>query len=283
MTENNKKKDLDLISLMHEAVLTGSVEQVKNVMKLGGKLKKHPFSKYASPIITACENGHIDLVKFIIKDQQQKNNIKNFSLTETQYDDNGYLPIHIVCKNGNIEILKYLIKHNDKMIDMHSKRDKNETPLLISIQHNRTECVEILIRHKANVNINNILNKASEIGNEIIIKYLLENGCKYDEVDECGDVALVKASRQGYASCVRMIIDYDMDEDHRIMAMFECIENGHVDVLNEILSNQINPDVIGRKRQFKGNTGLCLACEKGLLECVNALLYHGAQVNYNCI
>ena len=91
----------------------------------------------ATPLYIASENGHLEIVKLLIKSKAQIN----------QNCVNGWAPIHIAAAKGHFEVVKYLVE-NGARIDV--ENENGETPLFLAIKYQRQTIVDYLTERAEN-------------------------------------------------------------------------------------------------------------------------------------
>ena len=64
-------------------------------------------------------------------------------------DIGGSTPIHLAVENNRADLLESMLSKNAQIIDSVRK----EHPLVLAIQKQATKCVELLIEHRASVNV----------------------------------------------------------------------------------------------------------------------------------
>lgn len=170
-----------------------------------------PYSSIPELLDIACENGYIEIIKFLFD--------KNVSVDTTQLyssllnrtcdtgrvkvmevllehgasvnipDRYGHMPLYTACSNGYIKIVKLLLLY-DPIIDITKPdqydksvlhADQYTTPLYIASEKGYFEIVKLLLEHKAKVNFPNLqhdtaLHLACEGGHIEVVKLLLSYG-----------------------------------------------------------------------------------------------------------
>ena len=124
-----------------------------------------------SPIDIAFQNGHLDIMKYLIEQGADVNSTDN--------DGMSLISKAIVKKSkDSVDLVEYLIEKGAKI-----NRQSNDgwTPLHEAVQVGNKDMVQTLIDHDAFVNAADIngwtpLHEASNKGNLEIFKLLVENG-----------------------------------------------------------------------------------------------------------
>ena len=95
-----------------EAVLSNDINITKFIWSLGG-VDIH--SGNDNPIFSACENGNLEMVKYLL------------SLAE--FDLHGFSIFKTACKSGNLELVEYLVDYNSKNNGIPFKINRMNTDL----------------------------------------------------------------------------------------------------------------------------------------------------------
>ena len=94
-----------------------------------------------TPLHHAANNGHLDIVKELLKEPGTPRNIP---------DNNGFTPLHLACKYGHMEVVKYLvIAYPDVGADVNAQTVAGNTPLHLACYNKNIDAVVFLIDHKA--------------------------------------------------------------------------------------------------------------------------------------
>lgn len=218
------------------AVSSGHLDVVKYLFENGAKLDD-------SLLITASENGYLELVKYISKisnfnysfDNPIYNASREGHLEVVKYlyenDVKGDLEraIQVACKNGHLEIVKYLYQKGVVLKDLSSWFLQVENLELIKflLKVNKKETLDLIEEATINGFINtvkylynngailtlNLLRLASEYGHLDIIKYLHDNKLDFTSNKKC----IYLASRHAHLDLVKYFIQYGIDIDNEYM------------------------------------------------------------------
>ena len=128
-----------------------------------------------TPIYVACQNGHIEVVKYLVEHGANINKGNN---------NNNATPLDIACEKGHEKVVKYLVEHgayihegdnNDKSLFItNQNRQNNIEKYLIGIEtsKNKKEKNNIRIKQKGEVKIKDKENKIFKGKEEIKVKLL---------------------------------------------------------------------------------------------------------------
>ena len=95
----------------------------------------------------ACNNNHIDIIKFLVENKSDLNLANDFNSN----------PLHLACENKSVvslDIVKYLVENK---VELNSKNDDNYTPLHSACENTKIsiEIVKFLIKNKSDLNLKN--------------------------------------------------------------------------------------------------------------------------------
>jgi ankyrin repeat protein len=229
-----QKKFVDLCS----ACGNGSLNTVKNLIEKNKSLVNIPNKtsstyKRMYPIHFACLKGHIEIVKLLLDNGA---NINQISIAENVKYVHGYinyLPIHYAYISKNYELVKFLI---NKGANIYSN-----IPLLhFSCKSNNLDMIKLLISdYKININCVNedkksCLHIACEKNNIAMVKILVENNidvnlhdndnlqalqyaCKYNNLDIVKYLVENGANIYNYPNKIFCVYDYSYDEYNNAM------------------------------------------------------------------
>ncbi len=160
-----------------EAARQGDKLQIKRFIKKDGRkgcinFETDAFGQTALHI--ASEEGHLDLVAFLIDKCNAKVNVT---------DNSGWTPLFCACKWGRLKICEFLlqrgadanIKSNDKAIALH-----------------------YFVRHDFGTENNVLVTK--------VLKMLMDNGAELNKQNMNGETALHIAAFMGSRMCVEFLL-----------------------------------------------------------------------------
>ena len=110
---------LSLTALLIQACASGDVAAVVNlVTERHAPLSERDEESGLTPLVAACEAGHIEVVKYLIERE---------SVDPEQAARDGTTPLHAAARGGHMEVIKYLI--DEKKVNSDCKDEKGSTPL----------------------------------------------------------------------------------------------------------------------------------------------------------
>ncbi|XP_065064724.1 ankycorbin-like [Rhopilema esculentum] len=164
------KKDNVGRTALHYGCLAGSVQVVQLILDRKGKIIADNLGQ--SPVFMAIGNGHLEIVKIFY----------GIKFDFNKADNNGTTPLHLAIFKKNVTIVEFLVKQVNVNVDasdmqlttpLHQAiradipmvvlllvekgakteiRDKiGKTPLMMACVKGQEQCVEILLKNKANI------------------------------------------------------------------------------------------------------------------------------------
>jgi ankyrin repeat protein len=139
-----------------------------------------------NPLSVACENGHFEIVKFLVKNGADIHMQYNYAFVYS-------------CKNGHLEIVKFLFKNG---ADIHVPF---ESSLIKACGNGKIEIVKFLLEKGAYIDFydNEPLIKSCEKGHIDIVKLLLDNGV---DLHTDNDKPLITSSYHGHINIVKFLL-----------------------------------------------------------------------------
>ena len=130
------------------------------------------------------------------------------SLTETNLAGNS--PVHTATLNGHVDILQEMIENEKIELDRVNHRGESALHLGAAATHS-TECLQLLIREGANVNLKAAdgrtpIMMASIHGRVSRTKILISAGADLEATDKYGRTALHVASFYGHEQLIALIL-----------------------------------------------------------------------------
>lgn len=172
-------KAMEYRSVVYNAARDGKLNRLK--IFLDHKSKEeigklvHAKTNGATPLIMACRNGHIDVVKYIV--EQCTAEIEQVgSVTFDGETIEGAPPLWCAAAAGHLEIVQYLIS---KGAGVNKTTFTNSTPLRAACFDGHYEIVKHLVNNEADIEIANrhghtCLMISCYKGHKEIAQYLLE-------------------------------------------------------------------------------------------------------------
>ena len=219
---------------------TGDTSLLKEVLFVDsvGKLDINvPIGRYgATTLYAASSNGHAEVVSMLLAKQ---------GVDVNQAQNQGVTPLLIASQKGHAEVVKLLLAAPG--VDVNKTDDDDWTPLYIASQTGHSEVVSMLLAMPG-IDVN-----------------------KATPSDK--NTPLLVACKKGHLSVVKKllaradILPNEADNNGKTPLIFACMANNG-DIVHEL----INDSRVDPNKGMRGWPPLTMACEKGLLKTVKAML-----------
>ncbi|XP_050336181.1 transient receptor potential channel pyrexia isoform X2 [Bactrocera neohumeralis] len=197
-------------------------------------------------------------------------------------DLRGRTPLHFACCRGNAHIAKVLL---DRGADPNRFDGKKEvTPLHCAASAKSVECILLLLKRKAHINIGiekrSALHFAIDRNAVECVETLLKYGADPNTPQVYTETPLHTACALGFSKCVELLLNHGADVrsqfgEGKLTALHLAAENDYVECVRLLLEHGAEVDC----RNASHQTPLHLACLSQSIETVDLLIKHGANVN----
>ncbi|KAM5513725.1 hypothetical protein FOXYSP1_04692 [Fusarium oxysporum f. sp. phaseoli] len=237
-------------NVVHYACIHGQAELLRFILRNApDNFATDHYYRLGSPLIVASHYGNVDMAKVLF----EHGAVSSLFITDTL----GNLPLHYAASYGHAELLELFLEHG------------GERTLSVS--------------NSAGITALHLACGARE--RDRIISLLLRPGVEQSLLtgDEEGDTPLYVASAAGYASYVKLILQYSEPEHQRLLEMrnrnletplFVASYNGHTEVVKTLLEHGAETTL--HVLNSHNISPLWAASFNGSSEIVKELLYHGA-------
>jgi hypothetical protein len=116
------------------AIFRGDLEQVRGLIEVNADLVHSKDADGESALHHAVEEGHKDVVEFLLAKGADVNAKAN----------NGTTPLHVAAVGGNKEVAELLLANR---AEVNTKNDKGETPLQLAERLHHEDVAELLRQH----------------------------------------------------------------------------------------------------------------------------------------
>ena len=280
--------------LLHSAVKSGDHALIHFLLD---QCKANPNRMQSTtPLFEASENGHIEVVKILIKYGANVNNesktevINHYNLLENEQDEMSpcYMtPLHIAIINEQLEVAKILIE-NGANVNADLGYDIGYTPLFSAVNEKLFEFAKLLIQNGAEIHSEHrevtLLQIACQVRHLDMVKLLIDNGANSHQLSEYGSTILYTAAYDGNFEIVKFLIDsganicektkYGLPIHGVIKGWRRHRDESFMKTL-QILTTPETVNSISTPYRTR-ETPLRLAAENGLLQVVKYLLKNGA-------
>ena len=257
-----------------------------------------------SPLHIACLNGHLNVTKYFITEQncdptsQNQDgwtplhcasrgghmNIIQYLITEKCCDpkipkSDGALPLHIACRCGHLNVTKYFI--TEQNCDPTSQDQDGRTPLHYASQGGHMNIIQYLITEKCcdpkipKSNGALPLHIACHHGHLNVTKYFItEQNCDPTSQDQDGRTPLHYASQGGHMNIIQYLItekccDPKIPKSNGALPLHIACHHGHLNVTKYFITEQ-NCDPTSQDQD--GRTPLHYASQGGHMNIIQYLI-----------
>nr|XP_015913874.2 uncharacterized protein LOC107444287 [Parasteatoda tepidariorum] len=253
------------------ALSNGSLANVKHWMKEGADIYgREPDKKTA--LHFASKSSNINIIKLLI----------DRGLNPKTKDVNDTNILHIATASGCKDAVSYIIE--DLEISVDEKFNYNQTALHIAAENGFFDVVEILLHHKATINVGQFhetpLYKAVINDKAKTADLLLQNVQDINSIRHAtGKTLLHVAADLGLKNMVEYLLSKGADvnsvSDIRVTPLHKSAYAGHVDIVTLLISN----GAIVNAKDSADNIPLHFAAFNGQSSTAEVLLKHGADFN----
>jgi len=161
---------------------------------------------------------------------------------------------------------------------------KRVTLLMLAADKGYLDCLEVLLKHGADVNAVSAggctaLMPAAIEGHVDCLEVLVKHGADVNVAANNGDTALILTAIEGHVDCVEVLVKHGADvnvaANNGDTASMEAAYNGHVDCIEVLVKHGADVNAANAD----GRTALMMAAGHGHVDCVEVLVKHGADVN----
>lgn len=207
-------EDMVALLLAHGADINGQTEETQEtaltlaccggfqevadfLIKAGGDLELG----CTTPLIEAAQEGHLELVKYMIKAEANVN-------AQTQTGDTA---LTYACENGHTDVAEVLL---DAGAELEHESEGGRTPLMKAARAGHLCTVQFLISKGANVNRSTstsdhtVLSLACAGGHLTVVELLLRHGADSTHKLKDGSTMLIEAAKGGHTSVVNLLLDW---------------------------------------------------------------------------
>jgi ankyrin repeat protein len=242
---------------LHFAVDRKLTAMVKCLLAAGTSLRPED-------LVTSVWAGSDDISKLLIAAGANPN----------ARDDLGQSALHCAAEHGQNGVVQALISAKAKL----NAKANGTTPLLTAIQNGHEECGLQLLKAGADVSATGLLRRdalmnAAAMGQNRMVKALLEVGANPKAKDKDGKTALMLANEKEHAEVVRLLREGGSDESgYAIQEFIRAAIKGDVECVRQSLDSGVDVNAVYQN----GANALVSAVRLGHVEVVRLLLERGA-------
>lgn len=268
-SKRNKQK----ATLLHLACKMNQIKVLQYLLSTEFYLtKKLNFvdSTSRTPLIIACQNGYIDIVKFLY----EKTEI-NFSKKKKLF------PLLEASKHDHLNIVKYLLKLQETSVEQED--NKGRSALTMAILNQNIQIIQLLIDFNALKNLNTfklgtLFKIACEVDNFTIIKMLSESfkvpyNVQFEQDQKWGDIFMNIAFNKQDHILVKFLLDEGCT--FKYINLSKQVRRKHL----EFIDFMVNYNSLDPKNTVKSDKLIFHAIETGDLRVVTKMLNYGFILN----
>uniref|UniRef100_A0A7N0ZRT0 Serine/threonine-protein kinase BSK1-like TPR repeats domain-containing protein n=1 Tax=Kalanchoe fedtschenkoi TaxID=63787 RepID=A0A7N0ZRT0_KALFE len=228
--------------------------------------------------LNAACSGNLDQLKKIAKELDEG---KGLSGTVADIKDaNKRGALHFAAREGKTEVCKYLLE--ELQLDVNTRDDDGETPLLHASRKGHTETAKYLVEHGADLALASDmgatpLHHSAAIGNVELLRFFLSRGAAVDAQCDSG-TPLIWAAGHDQPEAVKVLLEHhanpNAETDDNITPLLSAVAAGSLACVELLIEAGANVNVIAG-----GATPLHIAADNGNLEIINCLVKAGADPN----
>ena len=261
--------DYDGITPLFIASDNGHAEVVSMLLDAPGVDVNKTDDDDWTPLCIASKKGRADVVSMLLAKQ---------GVDVNQANNNGSTPLYVASEKGHSEVVSLLLAKQG--VDVNQARDNGCSPLYIASRKGHSEVVSMLLA-KQGVDVNQAANDgftplyvASEKGHSEVVSMLLaKQGVDVNQARDNGCTSLLIACKNEHLGVVKQlltqadILPNEADNNGKTPLIVACLANNG-DIVHEL----INDSRVDPNKGMRGWPPLTMACEKGLLKTVKAML-----------
>jgi len=256
---------------LHLACRQGNKECVLALLR-NSALTNQINKKGDTPLYEAVRSGNSDIVQILLNNNAEPD----------VCNKDGDTPLHVACQVNNLTAVSHIMDRNTYM----GSRNKNDdSPLDCAIRGGHTTLVKYILKAaKAsavdrNANGHTPVHLAAEIGDVLMLDYLLQVMPEVNVSTDGGDTPLHIASLHGHTDGVAFLLKRGADSNsankHGNTALHLASVRGHINAMKTLLES--NAQVNARNKS--GDTPLHLVCLQGQANAARCLVQHNADVD----
>ncbi|RUS85021.1 hypothetical protein EGW08_007205 [Elysia chlorotica] len=292
-------------SCLHYCARAGNVDVLLEIVRFVGPQIQTIVNKQSrngqSPLLVASEQGHLDIVKVLLKNQARVDIFDEHGKTalhlaaehghQTVADTllyhkafvsakskHGLTPLHLAAAQGNVALLKLLVDKHGATIDALTLAKK--TALHMAAQNGQREVCSALIKMKADTNATDVegqtpLHLAAENNHSDVVKLFLKHRPELVTMANtngmtCAHIAAAKGSAAVIKELMRfnkIIMTTARNKTNDSTALHLAADGGHSQVVKVLLEAGAS----ALDENADGMTALHLAAKHGHVEVMNEL------------
>ena len=259
----------------YTALMMASKEGYRSIVELliknGADVNKQSYGLYYNSLRYALDHCHKDIVEFLVEN--------NSDLEQKDKGENT--PFLWVARFGSKEDLEYFF---DKGADINALNKYGQDALKLAVLSGKIEKVKFLVEKGMDIHKKDKtwectpLISAAEHGYLDIIEYLLDKGALINDVDKCGETALMHASSRGHFDVVKLLCSKGADiniKNYGYSAVMLASGERHVEIVKFLAKKWANLNY----QNDHGETALIRAVKFNNKKMIDLLIALGARMD----
>ncbi|KAG3115944.1 hypothetical protein PI124_g20324 [Phytophthora idaei] len=263
---------------LHEAAINGHLEVCRLLVNFGLLVDCHT-TRGRTPLMYAVKGNFVELARYFVKEAGANVNEQN---------EMGVTAAYIACQVGQEDMVKFLVKEAHADVNLSNRTD--HAPLHEAVAGGFTGVVDYLLRNGADKYVVDkmgvtVWHEAAGNGSVEMLELLVQHDVSlHPNGQEQVDKVMARhpfhyAAVEGKADFVQALlkkelVDVNFVDSDGCTALYCAAANGHVDVMQVLLSFGGDPNVVSIRR-----SSLHCAVEWHRVECVQLLLQHSAALD----
>ncbi|XP_059153195.1 ankyrin-2-like [Physella acuta] len=265
-------------SCLHYCARAGNADILMEIVKHLGPQIQAIVNKQSrngqSPLLVASEQGHLDIVKILLKNQARVD----------IFDEHGKTALHLAAENGHEQVADMLLYHK---AFVNAKSKHGLTPLHLASSNGNVALVKLLVdKHGATIDALTLAKKtplhmAAQNGKKEVCSALIKMKADTNAIDAQGQSPLHLAGESNHSDVVKLFLKYrpelvTMANTNGMTCAHIAAAKGSADVIKELM--KFNKIIITTARnKTNDSTALHLAADGGHSQVVKILLEAGAS------
>jgi len=254
------------------AVRRGEIAAVRYFVDQKHDLNILTLNGLESPLHIAVKINHKQIVEVLLTAGANPN-LPN---------SKGRTPLHVAAECGAIELIKLLLAHGG---NLNATDELNLTPLHLCATKSSPDCLDYLLDKGANINAKDNGSRTAlhlailegQTANKCVFR-LVERGADMNAKDEEGFTPLMMATWKNRDEVVKFFvarkIPLDATDKYKRTALHLAVLRNNDEITRELVDAGLPINAVNAA----GQTVLHIATSKGLLDMVEYLLGHGADI-----
>ncbi|KAL3671273.1 hypothetical protein V7S43_003205 [Phytophthora oleae] len=260
---------------LHEAAINGHLKVCQLLVNFGLLVDCHT-TRGRTPLMYAVKGNFVALARYLALEAGANVDEKN---------EMGVTAVYTACQDGLLEMVQFLVLEAHADVNLCNRT--NHAPIHEAVAGGFTDVVDFMLRNGADKYVVDkmgvtVWHEAAGNGSVEMLELLVQHDVLLDK-DQVDKVmarhpfhyAAVEGKTEFVQALLeKKIVDVNFRDIDGCTALYYAAANGHVDVMQVLLSFGGDPNIASIRR-----SPLHCAVEWQRVECVKLLLQHGAALN----